>query len=201
MNDVFTYSLSLTVTGGAVTNVVITDMLPSPLSLVGFGIEPPGGVTAYDSATRTLSWTLPPLVPDVYTITFQAQVTGTASAGSTITNQAQLTYTGLASPKSASANVTVAQASPSLYPNPVRDNGAAELQVPLGQPQDYLTVKVFTTAFRKVYEDTVKTVPAGVFLYGLDTTHFEGGVAANGLYYVVITTPSNRWISKLLILK
>ena len=127
---------------------------------------------------------------------------GTPS-GTVITNQAQMTYTGLATPKSSSVNVTVTTplSEPNLYPNPVRDNGPAEIQVFLTQPQDYLTVKVFTTAFRKVYEDTVKTIPAGVFTYGMDTTRFEGGAAANGLYYVVITTPSNRWISKLLILK
>lgn len=201
VDDIFTYSLGLTVTGGAVTNVVISDVLPGPLNLVGFGSTPPGGVTAYNSSTRTLSWSFASLPIGVYAITYQVQVTNAASSSSVITNQAQLAYAGLASPKTASANVAVAQTSPTLYPNPVRDDSPVELQIPLSQAQDYLTVKVFTTAFRKVYEDTVKTVPAGVFLYGLDTTRFEGGAAANGLYYVVITTPSNRWISKLLILK
>lgn len=201
MNDTLTYTITLNVTGGPVSNVVVTDALPASLNLVGFGITPPGGVTAYNSLTKTLSWSFSSLSPNTYTITFQAQVAGNAQAGSVIANQGQLSYNGLVSAKTSSANVAVAQTAPLLYPNPVGGGGPAELQVVLNQPQDYLTVKVFSTSFRKVYEGTVKTVPSGVFLYGLDTSHFEGGTAANGLYYVVITTPSNRWTLKLLILK
>ena len=201
VNDVLTYTITVNVTGGPVSTMAVTDVLPAALSLVGFGSTPPGGVTAYNASTKTLSWSFASLAPATYTITFQAQVAGNAQGGSAIVNQAQLTYTGLGAPKTASVNVAVAQGAPVLYPNPVKGGGPAELQVVLNQPQDYLTVKVFTTSFRKVYEDNVKTVPAGVFQYGLDTTRFEGGAAANGLYYVVATTPSNRWILKLLILK
>ena len=201
VNDVVTFTLSLTVSNGSVAGVTVTDVLPGQLDLVGFGSTPPGGVTSWNASTKTLSWTFSSLPVGNYTITYQAQVTSAADSGSIITNQAQLAYSGLASPKTTSVNVAVAQTSPSLYPNPVRGGDPAQLQIPLNQPQDYLTVKVYTTAFRKVYEDTVKTVPAGVFIYGLDTTRFDGGPAANGLYYVVITTPSNRWTSRLLILK
>jgi fimbrial isopeptide formation D2 family protein len=201
VNDILTYTITLTVTGGPVTNVVVTDTLPAVLNLVGFGSTPPGGVTAYNASTRTLSWSFASMATGTYTITYQAQVAGNAQGRSVITNQAQLTYASLAAPKTASVNVAVAQGAPVLYPNPSRDNSPVELQMVLNQPRDYLTVKVFTTSFRKVYEDTIKTVPAGVFQYGLDTTRFDGGAAANGLYYVVATTPSNRWILKLLILK
>jgi len=201
VNDILTYTITINVTGGPVSNLSITDILPAPLDFVGFGAS--GGAVTYiwNPPTRTLSWNFVVLGLGSTTLTYQAQVTGAAATGSVITNQAQLTYSGLASAKSGTANVTVAQTSPLIYPNPVRDDSPAELQIPLNQPQDYLTVKVFTTAFRKVYEDMVKTLPSGVFTYGLDTTRFDGGAAANGLYYVVITTPSNRWTSKLLILK
>ena len=95
----------------------------------------------------------------------------------------------------------MAMTAPVLFPNPLKNNGPVNLQVVFGKTQDYVTVKVFTTAFRKIYDDTVKSVPVGTFLYGLDPDHFRGSVAANGLYYVVISTPSNRWVSKLLIFR
>ena len=75
------------------------------------------------------------------------------------------------------------------------------MTVSFDKPHDYVTVKVYTTAFRMVYENTSRFVPAGVFGFDLDPGQFKGSSSANGLYYVVVTTPSNRWISKLLILK
>jgi hypothetical protein len=93
------------------------------------------------------------------------------------------------------------ETTPILYPNPLKGPGPVTLSVSFGEPHDYVTVKVFTTAFRKVYENTTRFVPAGIFNFSLDPRDFSGAPGANGLYYVVITTPSNRWISKLLILK
>jgi hypothetical protein len=180
---------------------MITDTLPGPLNLLGFGLTPPGGTTSWNASTKTLSWSFTSLSIGSYTITYQAQLANSAQAGSILSNNAQLTYSGLASPKTSVVNVTVAQATPILYPNPIKKGSTVELQMTLNQPQDYLRVKVFTTSFRKVYDETVKSVPAGVFLYGLDITQFDGGSAANGLYYIEATTPSNHWIIKLLVLK
>jgi hypothetical protein len=95
----------------------------------------------------------------------------------------------------------LAAATPVLYPNPVKNDDPVTLRMVFDQPHDFVTVKVFTTAFRKVYEDTVRFVPAEVFSYSLEPNHFKGSRSANGLYYVVVTTPSNRWISKLLIIR
>lgn len=88
-----------------------------------------------------------------------------------------------------------------LYPNPVKDGGLVTLRVQFGTSHDFVTVKVFTTAFRKVYENTAAFTSPGSFTCVLDTGNFKGSPAANGLYYVLVTTPSDRWISKLLILK
>ena len=58
-----------------------------------------------------LKWTLPsPLAPGTYQLTYQVQVNN-AVAGGTLTNNAQLTYTGLAAPITSSVNVQV----PGLY--------------------------------------------------------------------------------------
>jgi hypothetical protein len=70
------------------------------------------------------------------------------------------------------------------------------------QPHDYVTIKVFTTAFRRVYESTVRYVPAGPFQVAVDTNDFSGGrMPADGLYYMTVTTPLDRWILKFLILR
>jgi len=89
-----------------------------------------------------------------------------------------------------------------LYPNPLQGSGNPTLQIYFSQPHDYVSVKVFTTAFRKVYDDRVDYVPAGTFTYSIASARFKGGESiANGLYYVLVTTPSDRWLKKLLILR
>lgn len=163
-------------------------------------MTPAGAVTvSWNSSTRTLGWSFgSALTPGVYTITYQAQVSANPQQ-SVMTNNAQLTYNGISTPKTTSVNIALALATPLIYPNPLKDKGPVNLQVVLSKPQDSLSVKVFTTAFREVYKDTVLSVPSGMFLYGLDPDRFKGATGANGLYYVVITTPSNRWILKLLV--
>jgi uncharacterized repeat protein (TIGR01451 family) len=200
-NDILTYDIAMTVVGGPVTNLLVTDTLPSAMDLVGFGAVPPGGTTSWNASTKTLGWAIPVLGPGSYSITYQVQINSTAQAGQVLTNNAQLTYNGLSLPVSTSVNVAMAATAPVLYPNPIKDKGPAFLQVILAQPQENLEIKVFTTAFRKVYEDKVQNIPAGAFQYALDPARFEGGTAANGLYYVLLTTPSNRWVLKLLIIR
>ena len=105
----FTYSIGITVTGNSVNNMVVTDVLPSGLTLVAFGTIPVGTVTVSNSPN--LKWTLPsPLAPGTYQLTYQVLVSSTV-AGGTLTNKAQLTYTGLATPITSSVNVQV----PGLY--------------------------------------------------------------------------------------
>jgi hypothetical protein len=83
----------------------------------------------------------------------------------------------------------------------VKGTGSTTLAVSFDKPHDYVTIKIYTTAFRKIYQYTAHYVQAGIFTLSLDTAHINGGSMANGVYYVVITTPSNRWISKLLVLR
>jgi len=203
VGDIITYSIFLTVIGGNVNNVTVNDVLPAPLSLVAFGSTPPFGVTAWNASTKTVSWSFPFLSPGTYLISYQTQVGSGNKPGTIITNNAQLTYAGLLSPQISSVNVTLTAggAPPVFYPNPIKGDGPANLDVVFDQVQDYVNIKVFTTAFRKVYEDNVRSVPAGTFLYNLDTNFFKGGRGANGLYYVVVKTPSNRWVIKLLIFR
>jgi uncharacterized repeat protein (TIGR01451 family) len=200
-NDVLTYSLTVDVTGGPVTNVSLTDVLPSGLGLVGFGIAPPGGVTSWNPSTRTLGWSFPSLTVGTYVMTYQASVDPGDLPGQVLTNGAQMTYSGAALPVTSSVNVVLASTAPILYPNPVKDPGPITLQLALNQPESEIDLKVFSVSFRKVYEDKVRNLPAGAFQYALDPARFEGGTAANGLYYVLVRTPSNHWVLKLIIIR
>jgi hypothetical protein len=75
------------------------------------------------------------------------------------------------------------------------------LEIALQSPADSVNIKVFTTAFRKVAEQTYSQVPAGVSTLSIDLKDKTGVPLANGLYYVVVRTPAGRTIAKLLILR
>jgi hypothetical protein len=89
-----------------------------------------------------------------------------------------------------------------MFPNPVPGLSSVSLQIVFTEPHDYVEIKVFTLALRKIYDDRVNYAPAGVFNYSLDLSKLKGNLpVANGLYYVLVTTPSNRWMVKLLVLR
>jgi len=81
-------------------------------------------------------------------------------------------------------------------------SAGVNLQIFFNEPHDYVEIKVYTLAFRKIYDDQVNYVSAGQFNYYVDPSKFKGSVTiANGLYYVIVTTPTNRWMLKLLVLR
>lgn len=95
--DTVTYTIPFTNTGGTTaTNVVVTDTLPSQLIFI------PGTVTI--NGTPQPSATLTPLtLPDIgynqtVTVTFQATVGPTAVQGSTIPNNANISYNFIPDP-------------------------------------------------------------------------------------------------------
>jgi uncharacterized repeat protein (TIGR01451 family) len=103
--DLLNYSIGITVTGNSVSNVVVTDILPVDISFVSYGSAPAG--TTENATPPPLKWTLPsPLAPGIYQLNYQTQVNGFVS-GETITNNAQLTSAGLATPLTSSANVQI----------------------------------------------------------------------------------------------
>jgi hypothetical protein len=90
----------------------------------------------------------------------------------------------------------------SMVPNPITGTSGTNIQIVFDEPHDYVVVKLYTIAFRKIYEDRVNYAPAGTFAYYLDPNRFKGGAnIGNGLYYVTIATPTNHWIMKLLVLR
>jgi hypothetical protein len=119
-------------------------------------------------------------------------MTATQTFTTTVINTATVTST----PTSSIVNVV------SIFPNPMTGETGVTLQINFDKPHDYLEVKIYTLAFRKVYDDRINFVSAGSFTYSIDPRKFKGGpLMGNGLYYVVVTTPSNRWMNKLLVLR
>lgn len=103
--DTLTYSIGITVTGSAASNMVVTDTLPTGLTFVSFGNIPSGTVTVANQ--QNLKWTLPsPLAVGIYQLTYQAQVNNLV-AGGAVTNNAQLIYTGSAAPITSSVSVQI----------------------------------------------------------------------------------------------
>ncbi len=146
---------------------------------------PTGTVTATPTQTSTLTVSDTP----TYTPSTTNSPTPTWSATSTATSG--LTFTPTTLP--------LANQTPVLYPNPVKGNGPLQISAAFSQPHDYVTIKIFTTAYRRIYQRTWTFVPAGTYSFSLDD--FNLGATSNGLYYAVVTTPSDRWLSKLLILR
>jgi hypothetical protein len=88
---------------------------------------------------------------------------------------------------------------PVLFPNP-SSGGPVTLFLSLRSPSD-VRVELFTLAFRKVQDRTFNQVPVGTDLI-LDLRDQWGTPLANGLYYVVVTTPlGQRSVIKLVLLR
>jgi len=64
-----------------------------------------------------------------------------------------------------------------------------------------VSIQVFTTAFRKVSETNLGQFPQGTNTLSLPTDDNWGTPLANGLYYLVIHTPSDQLVVKLLVMR
>jgi hypothetical protein len=87
-----------------------------------------------------------------------------------------------------------------IYPNPSDGSVPPILLIPVNTVTD-VKVKIFTVAFRKVWETSVPSVgPPGSQLT-LPLTDKWGTPLANGVYYVVVETDLGFYKAKWLILK
>jgi hypothetical protein len=92
------------------------------------------------------------------------------------------------------------------YPNPWpgKDNPTAPLQFNYlnSRQEGQVALKVYTVAFRKVFEDDGLATSPGAYTYAMDWTKVNGNLA-NGLYYFVIETKNGsnpeRKIMKVLV--
>jgi hypothetical protein len=86
-----------------------------------------------------------------------------------------------------------------VYPNPAK--GPVTIQITLTKPADEMRILIFTTAFRKINEMTLRQVPAGVTSVPYDLTDRWGGALANTVYYVIVRVDRERFVTKLMILR
>ena len=107
MADRITYTLALTVTGTAASNVKVTDTLPAQVTFTGFGSPLPSlpGATMGESGP-VLTWNFPSLVPGVYQLPYSVQVNDNLPTGTVLENIAQVSFLGGAS-RAATAVVAV----------------------------------------------------------------------------------------------
>jgi len=87
-NDVITYTLTVEVTVGTVSDTVVTDVMPMNIQFVSFGVSSPG---TYNPSTRTLTWSLGSLAPGTYTLSYDGQVDAYVQEGVVMRNSAQVT--------------------------------------------------------------------------------------------------------------
>jgi hypothetical protein len=79
-------------------------------------------------------------------------------------------------------------------------SGQAHVYVPGLKAASDVKVQVFTVAFRAVYERDFQRVQPGTPLTIPSTDQWNKQLA-NGLYYVIATTPQGRTLGKWLILR
>jgi len=195
MGTTFTYSIGITVTGNSVNNVVETDVLPSGLTFVAFGNMPAGTVTAANPPD--LKWTLPsPLAPGTYQLTYQVLVNNSA-AGEMLTNRAQLTYTGLATPITSSVNVQV----PGLYTvNIDIYNSAGEVVkvIPVhseAQPINSITLSTSNLITTLQGPGSIINIYYGGVLIGTwDGSNNSGNPVTNGNYMIKVDSVSPQGV-------
>jgi hypothetical protein len=90
---------------------------------------------------------------------------------------------------------------PIAYPNPVLGGETVTVNVPLGEASESVVLQVFTTAYRKILEENLGPMAAGMNDVGLTLRDDKAKALANGIYYIVVTTPQGRAIGKLVILR
>jgi hypothetical protein len=86
-----------------------------------------------------------------------------------------------------------------LYPNPTHGQPVS-LEMPGLISSTTIKVEVFTLAFRKVQEKTETISPASPWIV-VQPVDKANTTLSNGLYYVVLNTPSKRIVLKLLVLR
>jgi uncharacterized repeat protein (TIGR01451 family) len=228
--EAVTYSLSITVTGGSAGQAAVTDILPVNLTFDQFTSGDPVGsqsgqtviwdLTSLTPGNYTLSFSasVGSTVPGGTVFLTQGNIyfvqsnnsylsssavtvvalTATPTATATMTSTPTPTRTTIATSTSTETPVVIVS-TPVIYPNPATGSGPVSIRLPNYPGTATVTVKVFTTAFRMVNEFTRQS--EGGTDIALPLTNRSGAPLANGLYYVVVTTPEGRAIEKLLIIR
>jgi hypothetical protein len=69
------------------------------------------------------------------------------------------------------------------------------------QAGEVVRIQIFTTAYRKVCETTMTTLPTGTTAVKVPLMDKQNRLLSNGCYYLVVTTNAGRSIGKLVVLR
>jgi hypothetical protein len=211
----YSYTWDITVTGSAPQNGVLTQTLPTGISVAGFPQGPSGTVNG-----NQITWNLGSLPVGTTQLQVNVAIDGSVAGGTVLSSQGTLTYMGGSSTSnSASVSVVALTSTPTapptatatttpepiggvpvLYPNPATGPGPVSIQLPTYPGVAKVALQVFTTAFRMVNTLSYDN-QAGGSNVALPLTDRNNRPLANGLYYVVVQSPAGRSILKLLILR
>jgi hypothetical protein len=214
-----TYTVPISITISSANSVTFADNLPSGLTFSSFDLIPAGGIATNSPSSPSIIWVTLPV--GTYNVTFIATIDPTASG--TLTNSPALSAAVSLGPIHASPSsivVTVPTATPTVtasvtntpiipvavttpipYPNPATTTGPIDVSVSFGQPTGPINLEIYTTAFRKVRSIPEGQVTAGTYSWPLYLVDNQSVPLANGLYYVVVSTPNGRGIGKVLVLR
>ncbi len=176
----------------------IVSMTPTPVPTSDcwtLTLSPTSTNSPTPSPTATPTLTSSPTATPTLTPTPLLTATATATASPTITTTPSFTWTS-----TVTSTPGIFSGEPVIYPNPVNGPGPISIRLPNYLGLADIPVKIYTTAFRLVDKFTANQMAGGSDV-SLPLTDQGGTRLANGLYYVVVTTPLGRSIEKLLILR
>ena len=142
----------------------------------------------------------------VFRLTDASIATDTPTASPTVTATPTITLIPtltLTPTITSTPTITATPSNPNvLYPNPLKDTAPLSFVYQLEATVDQVRVSLFTTAWRKIYEDDTLPASAGQHLFRLDFGQVDLNIS-NGLYYVVLRVKTGgqetRKIMKLLV--
>ncbi len=161
--------------------------------------------TSTFSATPTLTPTPTPtrtLTPTpTFSLTLTSTPSHTATATLTYTPTVTLSPTSTLTPNPTSTYSSTSQgpiSTPIPFPNPVLGPGPVYVTFLLQNQTPNLDIKLFTTAFRKVWQKSLENLPSGYNQILLPLNIPAGLPLANGLYYIVVSDHHHQAVGKLL---
>lgn len=199
-----TFSLTPTTTGTPTNSPTITDtptinLTPSATFTVTYTPTWTGTFTWTGTPSFTATPTLTPSPTFTRTTTWTPSFTNTATFTNTSTTTSSATLTPTVT-STAALNAQGPISTPVPFPNPDRGNLPVTVAFVLQNQTPNLDVKMFTTAFRKVWHTQMTNVAAGYTRIPLPL-NVPGGInLANGIYYIVVSDGKNRGLGKLMLI-
>jgi len=164
--------------------VQVTDVIPSHLTYLSAGIVPNGGGFTFTSPA-TLSWNWPSLPVGTYSFTYQVKVNNFVAGGTVLTNNAQLTYTGMAAPQTASVNVRVTGAY-TVKVDVYNEAGELVEEIYSAQLSQPVLSVVLSNSVMSNLETPVTLLFSGAPVTAWNGTNGDGVPVPNGSYYIKV---------------